>query len=391
MKNILFISQINYVNDFLFCENFIDFLSGKDCKVSVLSNKKLNANKRAVFLNTLQFESEYDIVIAYNKAALRKAKKFSDNIPIFYCCSAEDSLQEQVNIYDYDKLLIVGKPKPPVYDNTCLFINTFYNKLKEDGIKDDIIVVAVNNINVLEQLTPFINIFLTETFHVLSILEKYKITNFNPNVKIIRNQDKVLDSLSSSKTIIGEGQSAIRGILMEKPVLVLGKYGYGGLVTKDNIELLYKYGFHGRVGGVENEYLPFELIEYDLNKAQTVTKNELKKLKHYVQNLIQKEHDALINNIEFYINLKKQNKDKIKLIKNELYSLLSISDSFYLQNQLNNQLVYELNKREASFFNFFNKSATLIDFFRNNGRTQETNDLINDLISLKALVYETKE
>ncbi len=389
MKNILFIAQIKNTNDSLFCENLIGFLSNHNYAILILTNRELNINNQIVYLNTIRQKVKYDLVIAYNKQALHKAKKFSDNIPIFYCYSVENNIQERVNIYDYDKLFVMGKPAYPIHDNSCLFVNTLFKSKQQNKDKKNIVAVAVNSSDTIEMLTPFMNILLSETFHLLSVSQKVININFNPNIKVIRNQEKILDSFISSKTIIGEGQSAIRGILMEKPVLVLGKYGYGGLVTKENIDILYKHGFLGRIGGVQNEYLPFELIEYDLNKSRTLTKNELKKLKHYVKNLIQKEYHALSNNIEFYINLKKQNKNEVKLVKNELYMLVSISDSFYLQNRLNKQLVYELNKSEASFFNFFNEPATLIDFFRNNQRMQVTNDLMNDLISLKALVYET--
>lgn len=387
MKNILFIVQIKDINDALFCGNLIDFLSD-NYTISVLSNRELSINNRIVFLNTIQQIDKYDLVIAYNKPALHKAKKFFDNIPIFYCYPGENDSQERVNIYDYDKLFIVRKPNHTIYDNTCLFTNTLFNNEQQNNGKEDIISVAINSLDTIEKLIPFMNILLSETFHLLSVSEKFININLNPNIKIIGSREKVLESFSSSKILIGEGQSAIRGILMEKPVLVLGKYGYGGLVTKDNIDLLYTHGFRGRIGGVQNEYTPFELIEYDLNKSQTITEDELKKLKNYLKNLIQKEYQDLINNIEFYINIKQQNKDTIKLIHNKLYTLISISTTYYLKNRLNNQLVYELNESEAYFFNFFKNPVCLMDVYKNNPQIQINDDLFNDLISLKALIYE---
>lgn len=378
----------SWVNDKVFCENLIHYLSTYQLDIHFLGNKQLNINEHN-FKQIKNFSKfEYDLVIAYNKIGYHKIKAFFNTTPIFYICSGINYYNEYIDIHKYDKQFILGRKYFSIEDNTYYNINTLCNK-KYDCDSNGSIVVAVNSGQTINKLTPFLNALVSENIYLLSVEENIRNINLNPNIRIIKSFEKSNELFSSAKIIIGEGQSAIRGILQEIPVLVLGSFGYGGIVNMDNIDSLFQNGMSGRNGGARDEYFPLELIAYDFSEANKITKKELKKIKMDVEKLILKEYDVLLENINYYSNLKVQNKDNIQLNKNELYEIISTSSSkiYYLRNKITNQLLYELNKDEASFIEFFENGSTLLDFYMKNPCIKISDSLIEDMVSLKVFVY----
>lgn len=389
MKKILFSGSMKNYNDYFFCENLTQYLSSNQFNIHFLGNKQLNLDGHNFKQINNISEFDYDLVIAYNRTGYQKVKEISNTIPLFYICSGINYYNEHIDIYEYDKQFVLGKKHFTVDDNISSYINTLFND-KYNPNDDGSIVVAINSVNIINKLTPFINAMLSENIYLLSVMENIRNINFNPNIRIIKRFEKLNELFNSAKLVIGEGQSAIRGILMEIPVLVLGSFGYGGIVNKDNIDLLFQNGFSGRNGGVRDEHLPFDLIEYDLNEAYKITKEELRNLKKHLKRLIIKEHDILIENINYYSKLKEQSQDDIRLVKNELYDLISTSSSniYYLKNRITNQFLYELSKEEASFIQFFKEGSSLSDFYSNKPKIKISNSLFKDMVSLKVLVYE---
>ena len=315
-------------------------------------------------------------------------KDCPDTIPVFYIYSGESFCENNLEVYRYDELFLIGKLHFNAGNNVCSKINTFFTD-NSKYIDNGSIAVAVNKASSISKLTPLLNTMLSEDFFLLTIDEKIRDINLNSNIMIIR-KEKISDTFKFAKIIIGEGQSAIRGIMMEKPVLVLGNFGYGGLVDNNNIDLLFNDGFFGRPGGAKDEHLPFELIEYDLNEAKKKPKAELKMLKERLKNLITEEYNILTEYIEYHTSVNEQNICDIKLFKNSLYSLVSTSSSnvFYLKNNITNQLICKLNKDEANFIEYFEESSTISNFHSKKPTCLINNGLVKDLISLKVLIHE---
>lgn len=328
-------------------------------------------------------------MIAYNRLGFHWIKDCLDTIPVFYVYPSESFYENNLEIYRYDKLFILGKLHFNAGNNVCSKINTFFTD-NSKYIDNGSIAVALNKASPINKLTPLLNAMLSEDFLLLSIGEQIRDINLNSNIEIIRKKEKISDAFRFAKVIIGEGQSAIRGIMMEKPVLVLGIFGYGGLVDNNNIDLLFNDGFSGRQGGAKDEHLPFELIEYDLKEAKKKTKVELKKLKERLKNLITDEYNILTEDIEYHTSVKEQNIRDMKLLKNSLYSLVSTSsiNVFYLKNNITNQLICKLNKDESDFIEYLDKSSTISDFNLKKPGCMINNDFIADLTSLKVLIHE---
>lgn len=388
MKRLLFSAYISNINDMLFCENLIRFLSFKSYYIHIVCNKKMELSVRNVQQVSHCRESKCELVLAYNRLGLRRTKCFLGQIPIFYFCFGYNYYHERVNIYEYDKLFIIGSNRVIIEDNSYSILNILFDEAYDNFDKNKI-VVAVNNIVTINGLLPFLNMIYTQRFDILCVNEVFRFVSCNPNIRIIKKQNDIIESFRSASVIIGEGQSVIKGILMEKPVLVLGDYGYGGLVNMNNIDLFWKNGFLGRIGGAKGEYLPFELIQYDIVEAFKVDRMELKKIRVYIGNVLTENYNAFSEEINRFVALY-DDVNEIKLLKNKLYSIVSQSAKqvFYLTNIITNQIICELNKEEVAFIEFFEEANCISNFFARNPMIRIKDKTIRDLLLLKVLVYE---
>ncbi len=369
----------------MFCETLLQSLILNQFEVDVLSNKVLDPD-----LNSIKSDkncSKYDLIIAYNKKGIKRIKTAENHISILYFCSNINYYKERVSVDYYYKLYIVGGAQL-IDDNTyskidCLFLEAL-------SLKKNHIVVAVSSNSIINKLTPLINSIISEKFYLISIIEKIININFNPNIKIINDFKRSNELFKEAKIIFGEGQYAIKGILLEKPVLIVGEYGYGGLIRKENIELLFKNGFTGRSGGTKDEYLPINLINNDLDEVKNIPTEELKDIKKICMNLISKQYENLFENIRKCILIKERKYDSLKLWKNDLFSIITNSSSnrYYIRNNITNQYQYELQEDELHFINYFIKESTVYDYFKLYPDKNISNSFIQDMILLKVLIDE---
>jgi hypothetical protein len=73
--------------------------------------------------------------------------------------------------------------------------------------------------------------------------------------------------LLKADVVIASCLDAVQAMVDAKPCIILGNYGLGGMVCQNNYDILQKYNFQGRAGASFQEYIPIELLSYEINKS----------------------------------------------------------------------------------------------------------------------------
>lgn len=68
--------------------------------------------------------------------------------------------------------------------------------------------------------------------------------------------------------VIASKEFAKASLINKMPTIVLGINGLGGLVMSENIRDFCRTNFEGRVGGVKNEPVPLDLLEFEIKHTQ---------------------------------------------------------------------------------------------------------------------------
>lgn len=392
VKKILFASYISNIRDMYFGECLVKFLINQKYSIKVISNKKYFTEFHNIYEDTISINSnQYDLVLLHNKQAFKLINKMTITPPIFYLFNSDEILKEQIEMDKYSELFLCGKPKFLTDNSFYNLLNIYFDETFDDEqIKqEENIIIAESSIVTINKLIPWINTLASSNIYIISIKDHVSSKYFNSNVHIVNNKNKIDRLFRNAKLIIADDQFAIKGIMLKKPVLLLGSYGYGGLITNDNIDLFYKYGFTGRPGGNFDEHLPFELINYDFQEAYHLSDNELEaarmKLKIYLNN----EYSTFIDKINFYMEFSLNKIQRCTLVKNPMFSVIPVNstNAFYLINNMTCQFLYELTEEESIYLDFF-KTPRLIEDFKHD--TYRINiAIIKEFISSKILIYDT--
>ena len=391
MKKILFASYILNARDAYFCEYLVKFLINQKYLIKIISNKRYIAGISDIYEeNMCQNADLYDLILAYNKQGFKFIKSYRIEKPIFYLCNSDDLYKEHIERNKYSELFLSGRPKIFIDNNCYCLLNTFFTETHNNEHKKDYLVIAVNSITTIQKLTPLLNTLFAYRIYIISIKDYISFKYINPNIHIVNNRNKIDDLFRDAQLIIADDQSVIRGILLKKPVLLVGQYGYGGLITNENFDLLYRYGFSGRPGGNFGEYLPYDLITYDIQEAHNILDNELELIRRRLIIKLEGEYSSLIRKIDYYIELRHSKIHQYMLVKNPIYSIISneVSNSCYLINNITNQMLYDITAEECSYLIFFETPHHINDF--KNEIYKLNMETLNELISLKILIYDTE-
>lgn len=95
-------------------------------------------------------------------------------------------------------------------------------------------------------------------------------------LKEIANKNISFSTLGSSLNkfyqkndfVIASKEFARSSLINKMPTIVLGINGLGGLVISENIKDFCRTNFEGRVGGVKNEPVPLDLLEFEIKHTQ---------------------------------------------------------------------------------------------------------------------------
>lgn len=88
----------------------------------------------------------------------------------------------------------------------------------------------------------------------------------------------------NASLVIGSESVALKGVLLQKPVLVVGRYGSGGLLTPENLIDQYHTGFLGRLHGEKDEYFSLEQLMHDIEKSRYLSKQALEYMCNRMKN-----------------------------------------------------------------------------------------------------------
>lgn len=394
IKKILISVFIRYPYDEEFSHNMIVLLNDYGYEIEIISNKKFNIERYAKFVSKVN--EDYDLAIGLNKIGLNRIKSLkSNNIPIFYFITAPAYYEERVKNTLYDKLFLIGTQPTLETDDIPVFINIPYVNSSADFTPDTNCSGFSLSFKGAQTTYSVIRIINTNIFNKIDIYSSTKIFKnlLNTNVRILKSVTEQNASIKKAEIVIGEQEAVIKAILYCKPVLVLGEYGYGGVVNEINFNKFLASGFKGRIGGVQNESLPMDLILYDLMDLEDKDFNKTAlSLKKRMIEYLNNQSELFLKLIAFYSTLNKKNIAVIKLIRNKLFQYNNINSkkTVYLSNRLTGQLVYELNKYESFILYLFDEYQFISEVkskYINMGYISFDRKLAQ-LIKSKILVYE---
>lgn len=392
IKKILFASYISNIRDMYFGEYLVKFLINQKYSIKVISNKKYITEFHNIYDDTISKKSnQYDLVLLHNKQAFKLINKMAITPPIFYLFNSDEIFKEQIEMNKYSELFLCGKPKILIDNSFYNLLNIYFDETFDDEQmkQEENIIIAESSMITINKLMPWLNTLVSSNIYIISIKNHINSKYFNSNVHIVNNKNKIDRLFRNAKLIIADDQFAIKGIMLKKPVLLLGSYGYGGLITNDNIDLLYKYGFTGRPGGNFDEHLPFELINYDFQEAYHLSDNELEAAKMKLKNYLNIEYSTFIKKIDFYIEINLNKIQKYTLVINPMFSVIQVNatKTFYLINNITCQFLYELTEEESIYLDFFKNPHLIKDFKHDIYRINI--EIIKEFISSKILIYDT--
>jgi len=122
--------------------------------------------------------------------------------------------------------------------------------------------IATSDSVLLSVLKRLSKIRLTIVNDIYSVLA----SSLPADVRVVSRKTS-LYTMQKADVVIASGFDAVQAIANAQPCIILGDYGLGGLVKQENYEILQKWNFQGRAGAYFREYVPDELLGYEINIA----------------------------------------------------------------------------------------------------------------------------
>lgn len=341
----------------------------------------------------------YNLAIAYNKQGYNNFKKLGLNIPLLYVIPSDaycDSMLFDFSAYAH---LLILNTKGIVYSNSFvtqfsfLFgVNKIASIINERQYRK--LLVDIGNTNVLMGLLPLLNIYVDYEINILTP-NPYRLKDIiNAHIKLSteKNRGRLIEE---ADVLIAEGHTALKGVMQQKPVLVLGEYGFGGLVERDNVKEQYRTGFAGRLGGVKGEYLPLPMIDFEIKKVLDCQVNGLKETADALNECCQEAADKLLKSVSFFANLSQQ-KEKVFLQKNHYMDYIYNNEGCYwVVDKVYRKFLFEIDEKEKCIVDYFEtpqKLSLVYEEMKDNMLHEEIEKSVNELLKYKLLdycIYET--
>jgi len=384
MKQVLISAHIDNIVDFEFLRNLIDFLRRENYTYKVYDN--LNTSP-IVNEDKINYE-QFDLLLVVNQ--LMWDYQNDINICVIYFSNSSNIKNvEGIFQMDYDFCFQYGGKKNFVIDSSSEYLNILYDEHNDQNdvyTYDTLIIIQYSE--TFYSLLRFFNTLYDK--RVAVFCEDVDDLLFNEHVTLIDKNDFEL-VLKSSKNVIGEGPLLLKAILMEKPVLVAGKFGLGGIVNSKNVYGLLETSFSGRIGGTENELIPLNLLRYEYSLLDDLDKSTLVDIKKSGASVINSNKIFLKNVLEnFHKNVCYKNILDSVLIKNNKFGYFSISNplSHIAYNRYTRQYLYRLTEQEYNFIAYFINHKTSREVINiHNYQINDIENMIKKMIRLKILKY----
>lgn len=209
-----------------------------------------------------------------NKKEIRVIKKFSAAKKIVFIRSMNDAIFDIPNLYKvfspdlqtpaYRSLL------PSVYEHMPLLsvdTSTTHVKKQKNESKEALQIGYLPG-GCTDTTLEVIKFFNSQPQYHVNI---YVDPSLKSTLRLLTNKNISIHSLAKEIGHLQENDvflsagSGINSLLSYKrPVMILGNRGYGGWMNKKNFELHHQNGFAGRIGGENNESIPWKLLLEDI-------------------------------------------------------------------------------------------------------------------------------
>jgi hypothetical protein len=303
-------------------------------------------------VNWSRKKSSYDLILVQNSQCLiqfQSLLKILKNIPVVFVSYSFDIKGYMVPIDNLYSVFNFGEANleswgiphemQVLLNIPVLGKNNYYQKKNNLKVYQILFYPTHNTVHtslytLVSILKQFSNVVLTivgDTYQVLS-------PSFPNNLTIITREAAPL-ALKKAHIVIASERDAIQAMAWAKPCIIMGDYGLGGIVTPDNYEVLKNYSFKGRWKASFNEYIPCELLNYEIQKAlsldnqDNIQRIQKRVLKDYSYEAFSK---AIRENLNHIISLSKDLKKKttllqLKPLRTSILSIEKIKEVVYLK------------------------------------------------------------
>jgi len=416
---ILIVSYIRNKEQVNKCLALLDILVSANNKVDL----RLTGGKNILELfysyklisdDDLKSSNKYDIILAYNKAGLGKAKKYTDKnyLPLIYVISANEITREYPDDFrSISKILLLNDygnaPQNilPRYLTELFYLPISLKSKREYKLqnkKKPVILIDIEsgkNSSSLYQIVPTLNMLTNFDINLLLSSKTFPKV-FNSNIKVIyRNESIAHDMTIKADIVIGNGNSIKVGVGSCKPCIVIGLRGYGGIVSKINFNIQYKSNFQGRIGGELGEYVPvkvlmdeiYDIIEQGDEKTNTVIYENYELLKSKYADTVNKLHNLLKREIKNH-KILSGNLNVARVILSKGFGFVPFSKNhFTIINILTRQKHSIIEKEEFEIINLFRKGNIVEDALIESGYEEQPElfiEFVKELVNEKILIID---
>lgn len=279
--NILFLALPDLGNNTsLFFHNAILFsLEKLDIKLYNLNSPFNISNPVATPSELDILKTPWDIIIVQNSycfSVYADLLNLIKGIPVLFL-SHDKSIKSQISFSKNIRQIFFTKESyygqfsntlpPEVYTPITIPIKKYRYKYKRNKEKKNIFLYpSENNFNVYFNTVSY---YLSRENHNLFFVSDIIEPVFEKNktqAKLI-SREKALKELKYANLVIGAGHDVIQALSMGIPSIILGDSGLGGRVTLQNYQLQKENGFKGRLGGYHDEYIPHDLLYYQIKST----------------------------------------------------------------------------------------------------------------------------
>lgn len=369
------------------CENLISILHTMPVEVHVCN------------FNMDLLRTGYDVAIVCSKRGYSEFKKSGLNIPLLYVLLSEEFCREMIFDSSFYTHVLLINTNGAVYSNSFVTQCSFplaVSKIVVDmeDKKYHKLLVDVENDSSLMGLLSLLNVYVDYEICVLTSKPyRFKeIVNAHIRLSSDKNRERLIEE---ADVLIAQGYTALKGVMQQKPVFVVGECGFGGLVEKDNVKEQYYTGFSGRLGGVKNEYLPLPMIDYEIKKVLNGQIGGWKETAEVLCECCRETSDRFCQLVSFFANLSRQ-KGELFLQKNHYMDYVEGDEAnYWVVDKVYRKLLFEIDEKEKRLVDCFDSPRQLSSVYKEmeeDMTDEEIEESVDELLKYKLLdycIYET--
>lgn len=280
------------------------------------------------------------LIIIYNNILSQKKIKFIEKlqIPMILIIEEFEIFKSYIRYpHHYDKIIILKDgihrtinyiPLSRSFILPYLFILENTIKPKQESTRKQLLI-SFNSMfsdEIIIRLTPVLNRLFRFDIKIVN-QQKALPKVFNKNCLVIKKENFEKE-LELADIVIANKHYALKAIVAQKPVIVVGDHGLGGFITPQVIKTQYHSCFSGRIGGEIDEYIPAKLLLDDILTINEMEQTEKQQIIKGNMDFLAEQEGVLISAIDQLISKVVQNyvnmRDKLLSCK------LKIADDYKL-------------------------------------------------------------